>query len=56
MSKHQAGRPATGKTVMGIDDSGMLCSTLGIDPLAVIREAMDTPERVPDAFRAPMSS
>lgn len=46
MSKYQVGRLVTGKTVMGIDDADMLCAALGIDLLAVIREAMDdTPDR-----------
>ncbi|KPG25854.1 helix-turn-helix domain-containing protein [Mycobacteroides immunogenum] len=46
LSKYQVGRLLTGKTVMGIDDADMLCAALGIDLLAVLREAMDdTPER-----------
>lgn len=46
MSKYQVGRLVTGKTVMGIDDADMLCTALGIDLLAVLREAMDdTPDR-----------
>lgn len=46
MSKYQVGRLVTGKTVMGIDDADMLCAALGIDLLAVVREAMDdTPDR-----------
>lgn len=46
MSKYQVGRLVTGKTVMGLDEADMLCSALGIDLLAVVREAMDdTPDR-----------
>lgn len=46
MSKYQVGRLLTGKTVMGIDDADMLCAALGIDLLAVLREAIrDTPQR-----------
>lgn len=52
MSKYQIGRLLTGKTVMGIDDADMLCAALGIDLLAVVREAMDDTSDRPKRLRS----
>lgn len=46
MSPFKVGRLLTGKTVIGFDDADILCHALGIDLVAVLREAMDdTPDR-----------